>query len=290
MTSDNCYTRLWQSLTPLYERDEAIAIARLVLETLFDLSLTDIVCGRADELSAIDQTRLQQVGDRLLRGEPVQYVLGQTTFFGRPFAVSPAVLIPRPETEELCRMIVDNEAQRPSPDVLDIGTGSGCIAITLALELQQSRVAAWDVSDDALAVAQANAHSLQAAVSFHHRDALNLMPEQSAMWDIIVSNPPYVIESEQASMHENVLRHEPATALFVPDSDPLRFYRAIARYGTTALRRGGRLYFEINPLFADELVAMLAGLGYADVRIADDQFRHRRFALAQWMGNHKDNR
>ncbi len=276
MTSGNNYTRLWQQLTPLYGRDEAVAIARLVMESLFGLTLTDIVCGRADSLSAEDQARLDAVSVRLATGEPVQYVLGEASFCGRMFHVAPGVLIPRPETETLCQTVIDTMGQQTAPRVLDIGTGSGCIAVTLALGLNQPQVTAWDISDDALAIARDNARRLQAPVTFERRDALRLQAEMEPQWDIIVSNPPYVTLSERATMHDNVLRHEPATALFVPDNDPLRFYRAIAAYAVTALRPGGRLFFEINPRFANEMNTMLNEMGYNDVSIIKDQFGKER--------------
>lgn len=276
MTSGNNYTRLWQQLTPLYGRDEAVAIARLVMESLFGLTLTDIVCGRADSLSAEDQARLDAVSVRLATGEPVQYVLGEASFCGRMFHVAPGVLIPRPETETLCQTVIDTMGQQTAPRVLDIGTGSGCIAVTLALGLNQPQVTAWDISDDALAIARDNARRLGAEVTFERRDALRLQAETEPQWDVIVSNPPYVTLSERATMHDNVLRHEPATALFVPDNDPLRFYRAIAAYAVTALRPGGRLFFEINPRFAKEMAAMLTGMGYAGAGIVKDQFGKER--------------
>lgn len=215
--------------------------------------------------------------ERLTRSEPVQYVLGQAEFCGRRFAVGPGVLIPRPETEDLCRWVCADAAARGggATDVLDIGTGSGCIAVTLALGIGGARVAAWDVSADALAAARSNAASLGAAVDFSQTDALR-PPRDEAAWDIIVSNPPYVCDSERDAMDSNVLDYEPPQALFVPDADPLRFYRAIGRYAATALRPGGALYFEINPMFAQRFdgLALDCGLGAAEVR--PDRFGRQR--------------
>lgn len=286
------YPLLWHRLLPLYDPDEAQAIVRWVLDACFGLSLTDIVCGQVERLAAADADHLEGLMLRLEQGEPVQYVVGETSFGGRSFHVKPGVLIPRPETEELCRHIVAANSrpycglQPPRPiDVLDVGTGSGCIACTLALDLSPVRVSAWDLSPEALFVARDNAHRLQAEVDLSCRDALVAAREaekqgEAAQWDIIVSNPPYIAESEQAGMRPNVLRHEPRMALFVPDDDPLRFYRAIARYARLTLRGQGQLWFEINPLFASPLERMLTELGFNQVTVLRDQFGRERFAKA----------
>ncbi len=286
------YSLLWQRLLPLYDSDEAQSIVRWVLDALFGLSLTDIVCGRVGELTGADADRLEGLMLRLEQGEPVQYVVGEAPFCGRTFHVEPGVLIPRPETEELCRHIVAANSQPycalqpPCPlTVLDVGTGSGCIACTLALDLSPVRVSAWDLSPDALLVARGNAHRLQAEVNFACRDALLAAREAKAhgedgLWDIIVSNPPYITERERDGMRPNVLQHEPHMALFVPDDDPLRFYRAIAQYASQALRQEGQLWFEINPLFATPLERMLVELGFTQVAILDDAFGRKRFAKA----------
>lgn len=286
------YSLLWHRLLPLYEPDEAQSIVRWVLDALFGLSLTDIVCGKVGQLPADDAHRLESLMLRLEQGEPVQYVVGETTFCGRTFHVEPGVLIPRPETEELCRHVVAANSrpycglQPPRPlDVLDVGTGSGCIACTLALDLSPVRVSAWDLSPDALLVARGNAHQLQADVNFTCRDALLAAREADArgetgLWDVIVSNPPYIAEREQADMRPNVLRYEPRMALFVPDDDSLRFYRAIAHYARHALRPQGQLWFEINPLFAAPLERMLVEQGFVQVTILDDAFGRKRFAKA----------
>ena len=173
----------------------------------------------------------------------------------------------------------------PVISVLDVGTGSGCIAITLALEMPEAKVTAWDVSDEALEIAKKNADALKADVTFEKRDALDssLLTLHSSLplWDAIVSNPPYVCEKEAAEMERHVLEHEPHLALFVPDDDPLRFYRAIAEYGVTALKPNGLLYFELNPLYAHETEAMLKKLGYVETEIKQDQFGKQRFLKAK---------
>lgn len=224
-------------------------MTRLVLEDLHGFSLTDIALGAVADLSTGERERLECVFSRLREGEPVQYVLGKAWFRGRQFGVAPGVLIPRPETEELCQAIVDDckssERHDDNPlSVLDIGTGSGCIAISLALDMPSANVSAIDISDQALHIASANAIMLHANVSFHKQDILQAAttsaPDASqGQWDVIVSNPPYITEKEKTNMEPNVLDHEPSLALFVPDDDPLRFYRAIATYAATTLRHDG---------------------------------------------------
>lgn len=251
-------------------------MARTVLEMQFGLTLTDIVCGKVNELSADKEMSLHKIFVRLRQGEPVQYVLGRAEFCGLEFSVSPAVLIPRPETARL----VDLAAARISGPkrMLDVGTGSGCIAILLALRCTAATVEAWDISTDALSVAADNAQRLGARVTFAQRNALN-PPADSAVWDVIVSNPPYVAESERKDMEPLVLDHEPQLALFVPDDDALRFYRAISRYAAVALRPGGSLLFEINPRFANDTARLMRDCGFSNVEIIDDDYGKRRFAV-----------
>lgn len=281
------YSSLWHKLTPTYPPGEAQAMTRLVLEDLYSLSLTDIALGAVADLPTSEQERLKDIIRRLGEGEPVQYVLGKAWFRGRQFIVAPGVLIPRPETEELCQAIIDDLAHGGSPchdkplSVLDMGTGSGCIAISLALDIPRAKVSAIDISDQALRIASTNANRLHANVSFRKQDILQAATAESVIeadkWDVIVSNPPYVTEREKADMEPNVLNHEPSLALFVPDDDPLRFYKAIATYANTTLRGNGRLYFEINPLFADDMGDMLTLMGFTDIAIVKDQFGKRRF-------------
>lgn len=277
------YRSLCARLTAAYDDpDEGRDVALLLLDVAFGLSLTDAVTGAIEVLPSDKQQRLEEMVRRLEEGEPVQYVLGEATFCGRTFSVNKSVLIPRPETEELCRLIVDDWShpvcclQPPAPlHLLDIGTGSGCIAVTLALSLPWAEVTAWDVSPDALLTARDNGHRLQAHVDWQLQDAL-APPADQGKWDVIVSNPPYIIERERARMRRNVLDHEPSLALFVPDDDPLRFYRAIAHYAATALRPEGRIYFEINPLFVDELTEMMRAEGFRDVEVLTDFRGHQR--------------
>ena len=276
------YRDLWYQLAPVYGEGEAKAIARMVYEVRFALSLSDLYVGKDTQLSADDQTELKEISRRLLKREPVQYVLGQVAFCGRTFLVNKHVLIPRPETEELCNWICQSWKQAPS-EILDVGTGSGCIAITLAAMFPEAHVAAWDISSKALAVACENAKQTHACVSFEQVDVLtvNRSTLTSNRYDLIVSNPPYVLNKERAKMEQNVVDYEPHTALFVPDEDPLLFYRAIGQYGQTALNEKGWLYFEINPLYANDLKELLSMMSYHDIEINTDQFGKQRMIRAQ---------
>lgn len=275
------YTDLWQRLATVYEANEAKAIVRYVLDVRFGLSATDVYCGKVTQLSSDDIKALDKIMQRLLLSEPVQYVLGETSFDGHTFYVAPGVLIPRPETEELVETINDVLSLHniSTPTILDIGTGSGCIAISLALRQKQSKVEAWDISSDALRIAQDNALRLKAKVNVVCQDALHA-PVEHERWNVIVSNPPYICEQEKDSMAHNVLDYEPSTALFVPDSDPLLFYRAIANYARTALKHGGGLFFEINPIYAQNMKDMLIDMDYERIEVKTDQFGKQRFAIA----------
>lgn len=270
------YIDLWHALHPLYDDGEAKAIVRLVLEERFGLTMSDILCGKVTELSADDQAELGKIIGRLEKGEPVQYVLGYTSFCRRSFHVTPGVLIPRPETEELCRWITADGA---GAQVLDIGTGSGCIAVTLALDLPASAVTAWDISLKALNIARENANALGAAVTFEVQDAL-LPPDDDRQWDLIVSNPPYVMHSEIGGMTKNVLNHEPDIALFAPHGRPILFYEVIGNYARHHLVPGGALYFELNPLTADEVGNSLRKQGFTQIEFRDDQYGKCRFLKA----------
>lgn len=270
------YRELWRTLEPLYGNGEARAVTDYVLDVCFGLSKADILCGAVEEMTAEKTAELNKIFGRLMEGEPVQYVLGRAEFCGRWFSVRPGVLIPRPETEELCAWITADSKASASPKVLDIGTGSGCIAITLQLDMPESKVTAWDISADALDVARENAQQLGANVNFVKQDALNAKPEGE--WDVIVSNPPYICEKEKKDMAVNVLEHEPHTALFVPDADPLLFYRAITRLAVQTLSKGGRLYFEINPIYADDTCRMMRAEGMTAVELRSDMYGKQRMA------------
>ena len=278
------YQQFWQSLTPLYDAGEAQAIVRTVLDVEYGMTLTDIICGKVNELSSDEERNLEEIIARLQNGEPVQYVLGEADFAGRTFHVEPGVLIPRPETAELCQWIEEEvsflEADAPK-QILDICTGSGCIAITLGLNIPNSEVTGWDISEDALRIAQGNVEMLKARnVRIEYQDAL-MLPKAAEAADIIVSNPPYICEKEKADMEKNVLEHEPSIALFVPDEDPLKFYRAIAEYASSALKSEGALYFEINPIYEKETREMLEELGFKDIETKEDAFGKKRMMKAK---------
>ena len=279
------YSQLWHKLAQLYDDGEAKAIARMVYEVRYQLSLSDILLGKDTQLSADDQKELEEIAERLLQNEPVQYVLGKADFCGRTFHVAPGVLIPRPETEELCQWIISEFRNFGIPEyrndsILDIGTGSGCIAITLAAELAGTKVCAWDISEEALKIARKNAENLHVNIDFQQVDILQA-GKGIETYSLIVSNPPYICLQERAGMEQNVLSYEPKTALFVPDNNPLLFYRAIVHYATTALKDAGWLYFEINPLYADEIREMLCSMRFSHIDIKKDQYGKQRMIRAQ---------
>ncbi len=339
------YQQLWQSLTPLYDAGEAQAIVRTVLDVKYGMTLTDIICGKVNELSADEGKKLEEIVYRLQKGEPVQYVLGQADFAGRTFHVEPGVLIPRPETAELCQWIAETQNENlkkeeaiireefnispdvaledvnlfegkgwfkrkysrlrflikmvhcykkashtklasPRPRIMDLCTGSGCIAITLSLDIPDSEVLGIDISDSACNVATKNAKQLASKTIFKNVDIFDLLEmcktnrEEHFKADIIVSNPPYICEKEKADMEKNVLDYEPDLALFVPDEDPLKFYRAIAEFASTELRSWGMLYFEINPLYEKETREMLEGFGFKNIETKEDAFGKKRMMRA----------
>jgi release factor glutamine methyltransferase len=273
------YSEIWHRIATSYDDGEARAIARILIEELFGLSYADIVCGATEQLSADDTLRLDTAVRRIEQGEPLQHVLGYADFCGNRFCVNGSVLIPRPETEWLVdegAKLMSTTATSSPKRILDIGTGSGCIAISLKLRLGDAYVEAWDISEEALRTAQDNADALKAEVVFRKRDALRA-DNTAAPWDLIVSNPPYICDSERSAMDDNVLLHEPHTALFVPDDDPLRFYRAIARYALLTLNIGGSLLFECNTRYAEATGKMLSDMGFEEVTVSDGCFSLPRF-------------
>ena len=277
------YETLWHLLTPLYGEGEAKAIARMVYEVRYGLTFTDLCIGKDTQLSADDQAELEEIAQRLQRHEPIQYVLGKAEFMGEWYDVEPGVLIPRPETEELVRWISLSKGE--GVNILDVGTGSGCIAIALAVLYPEAKVTAWDISEKALEVARKNAKRLGVNVNFEQVDALHLtsdiLHQTSNAFSLIISNPPYICNKEREAMEQNVLDYEPHEALFVPDEDPLLFYRAIAEYGKKVLKPDGWLYFEINPLYAEPLRELLHSMSYHDIECKDDQYGKQRMIRAR---------
>ena len=259
---------------------EANALARMVVEEVLHYSPVDVLLRGNVEQDEVFVERIRSIADRLCKGEPIQYIFGHARFHGHEFKVTPATLIPRPETELLVDMITDDAGGAADLRVLDIGTGSGCIAISLALALRWPEVEAFDISAEALAVAKENAASLKAKVDYVQTDILTAVPEADSL-DVVVSNPPYICDSERADMERNVLEHEPTTALFVPDADPLLFYRAIAKYAAVALKPVGRIYLEINRRFGGETCRLLEENGFEQAQVIRDQFGNPRFVKAQ---------
>lgn len=290
------YDDIWRRLAGVYDQREARAVARMLVEEKFSLSFADIICGGVEALPDADKQWIEAAVKRLEQGEPIQYVLGWAWFGGLKFNVRSGVLIPRPETEWL----VDNICAHPAPSndrplrILDIGTGSGCIALSIKQRLPETYVEAWDISTEALSIAADNARSLGLDVVWRQQDALNITPNvlsttpndnsvvpDSPLWDVIVSNPPYICERERTDMARNVLEHEPSTALFVPDTDPLLFYRAITRYAVGSLNEEGRLLFECNTLYAGDTARMMADEGMTATQVYDDCFGKPRFAVGK---------
>ena len=265
------------TLTDSYSDGEVSALTRIIATELLGVSQMTFYLKDDIPLTAGQQTLLDNAIERLKKQEPIQYILGYSDFCGLKFKVTPATLIPRPETSELVEWIASEATGKER--ILDIGTGSGCIAVSLAHKMPQSKVTAWDISPDALAVATENSQANGCDVVFEEVDILAYEPT-GELFDIIVSNPPYIKENEKPAMHSNVLDWEPHTALFVPDSDPLLFYRAIAEKGLTLLKTGGRLYFEINRAHGKETMDMLAAFGYTSIELRKDFAENDRMVRA----------
>ena len=289
MTRREAIDRITARLAGLYDAREARHLARWLVAECSGTTLSALLTDPAREVEAEVARRLEEATRRLAAGTPLQYILGEADFYGRRFAVREGVLIPRPETEELVDWIVREE--RTARRMLDVGTGSGCIAASLALELPEAEVSAADLSEQALEVAAENCRRLGARVDLRRADALAQNGRRNGVrgleavfgcgFDLIVSNPPYVPESDRAAMHPNVRDHEPAEALFVPDDDPLCFYRAIARAGRRMLLPGGRLYFEIYHLAADALRRLLDEEGYTDTEVREDLYGKPRMTCSR---------
>ena len=271
------YPMLWKMLEERYGMNEAKAVVRYLLEMKYGLSLADILCEKTD---SVNIRELNNDMDRLCEGVPVQYVVGKTLFAGRCFEVSSDVLIPREETAELCRWITE-EWKNDCCRILDVGTGSGCIAITLSLDIPGSQVVAWDISEGALSVARKNAEALQTEVVFCRQDILDEKAPKETRYDIIVSNPPYICYQERDEVDEHVLNNEPSLALFVPDNDPLLFYRAIIDYAKHVLKDTGMIYFEINPHHVEALQQLGMAMGFTLQEVRQDSFGKLRMLRLQ---------
>lgn len=277
-TIEQSVRKIRSVLRPMYPDGEVEGFIRIIFRHVLHYEPVDILFRKDTVLPDFIVDKINKVVSELQERRPIQYVFNEARFHGHDFYVDESVLIPRPETEELVDMIVD-ENRSSDLSVLDAGTGSGCIAVSLALALKFAEITAIDISEAAIGVARMNAERLKAKVGFLCQDMLD-MPAVSGKYDIIVSNPPYVAEGEKKEMDGNVLDYEPGAALFVPDDDPLRFYRALSDYGKSALKYGGRLYFEINSRFPDEMKALLEGDGYENVELRRDMQGLWRFVRA----------
>ena len=268
-----------RALQESYSVQEAANLSRIVCCEMLGQTTIDYYLGKDIILSSKEMQKLNGILARLLNFEPIQYIQGTARFLERSYHVAPGVLIPRPETEELVEVML---REIPSDArILDIGTGSGCIAISLSKAFPNAKVTAWDVSEDALCIARRNNDDLQASVCFVKQDVLAWRGDGGQCYDVIVSNPPYITESEKQEMERNVLDWEPFSALFVPDNDPLLFYRRIAELGKGMLASGGRLYFEINRAFGEVMATMLRAQGYTNLRVLKDISGNDRIVIAE---------
>ncbi|MDE6556086.1 MAG: peptide chain release factor N(5)-glutamine methyltransferase, partial [Duncaniella sp.] len=272
--------QLSAALSPVYGKDDTPWLVRMIFEHLKGWSQTDILLHQSDEVSDFIVRASTEITEKVAAGQPIQYVLGETWWHGLRIKVTPAVLIPRPETSQLVDIIGDYYKGRENMNVLDLCTGSGCIAIGLAKTLSFAKITAVDISSAALEVARENAVMNKVKINFIEADVLIPLPFHAEEFDLIVANPPYVLESEKGEMATHVVDHEPNIALFVPDFDPIMFYNSIANQAIGFLKNGGRLFFEINPLCADSIKKMLLEKGFEEVSIEADMFGRKRFAIA----------
>ncbi|MBR5727324.1 MAG: peptide chain release factor N(5)-glutamine methyltransferase [Muribaculaceae bacterium] len=280
MNYQESFKLMHDRLDAVYGKGEVDAMTRLVMDEILHCSPVDLVLRADHEVPEFFPAKLEQIIARLERQEPIQHILGVAQFHGHRFTVTPDTLVPRPETEQLVDLVIDECGDREDLRILDVGTGTGCIAISLARALRFAQVSAIDVSVAALAVAQENAQALKTRIKFVRADILSMPLGAAASLDIVVSNPPYVCLSEQAQMERNVLDYEPHIALFVPDDDPLLYYRSIALHAANALTSGGKVYLEVNRRFADEVADLLQHHGFIDARVIRDTFNNARFVTA----------
>ena len=268
------------ALKEYYPDSEALALAKMLLVEVFGFSTLELYGGKDKEFSEKHRSVLTEMIRRLQKNEPIQYIIGIESFFGLTFEVNPNVLIPRPETQELVSWIIEDYRSDDSVRILDIGTGSGCIPISLGKQLSKAEVESWDISEGALEVASRNCERNGVKVLLRQKDVLKSTPEGN-LYDVIVSNPPYITNKEKVGMESNVLDWEPSLALFVPDEDPLLFYRKIAQLGCDILKEGGSLYFEINRAYGEETILMLKELGYAQIELKKDSWGNDRMIKAK---------
>lgn len=262
-------------LAGIYDSREREAVVLLIFRYVKGWSRVDLIMEEGKELSDFAKKEIDGIVDRLILGEPIQYITGEARFYGMDFKVGPGVLIPRPETEELIDWVRDDAGDTADLSVLDIGTGSGCIAIALARHLVFPKVMALDFSEEALMQAKENAKELKANVNFIKADMYDWMPQRETI-DIIVSNPPYIAPDEKDDIEVRVKDFEPAEALFVEADDPLKPYKRIEQIAKTGLRPAGKVYMELNPRFADEVRAYFLSKGWSSVELRLDSYGKKR--------------
>lgn len=260
---------------------EAVSIARYVMESVMGLDPVALVTRSAEEVPNATLSRLREIAIRLSHGEPVQYILGEAWFHGLKLHVSPGVLIPRPETSQLVDLITDMTDGQADLDIIDLGTGSGAIAVALARSLRFPHITAVDISETAIETARKNASDLGTEIDIVKGDMLDTSSLPNGPWHIVVSNPPYIAPDEAKTMERRVLDYEPGLALFAPEGDPLCFYRAVAAYAHSTLQAGGILAFEINPDYAAGLENMLRQTGFSDVQTQRDFCGRLRFSFSR---------
>ncbi len=266
-------------LSKIYPKEEIAGITKLIFEKILKLSGIQLHLQKDDVISAANLAEIKDIVNQLVQFKPIQYILGESHFYGLTFKVTESVLIPRSETEELVDWIIQDYTEL-APKILDIGTGSGCIPISLLLHIPKASAEAWDISEQALLVANGNAINNKIEVNFRHIDLFKASEEPSK-YDVIVSNPPYVTDGEKGLMHQNVLDYEPHNALFVPDQDPLLFYAKIAELALIDLKPNGHLYFEINEQFGQEISELLSSKGYVNLVLKKDLNGKDRMIKAQ---------
>lgn len=279
MTVQGLFRKMTQEITKRYDASEAESITYLLFESIAGTDRTSLIRQSQNEVDKITETKLLKALERIMKGEPVQYVTGEAWFYGHKFRIRPGALIPRPETEELVQLALES-AGKGKINILDIGTGSGCIAISLRKALPLSTVTATDISSEALAIARENAKNLEAEIDFLQNDILNeAEQEKLRLYDIIISNPPYIPQREREELEVHVREHEPALALFVTDERPMIFYEKIAEFACSHLAENGLLLFEIHEPYAEEICDMLIHQGFKP-EIRKDMFGKKRMIRA----------
>ncbi len=287
MTVKEAKIYIRKELSDFYPENEITAFLRIIFSDVFNLSAAEVVLKENNKLSSEKEKKIYEITERLKKFEPLQYIIGFTEFYGLKFFVSRDVLIPRPETEELVDLIIKENSDKKKLKILDIGTGSGCIAVSLAENISDALVTAVDISEGALNIAKNNALKNGVDIKLIQSDILNFdktdMPFyfQNRYFDIIVSNPPYVRLSEKKKMQKNVLDFEPETALFVKDNDPLVFYSAVCRFANRYLTDGGCLYFEINEVFGAKIRDLFISYDFTDIKVIKDINGKNRIAAGK---------